>query len=71
MARSWQRDYDREALSIVEGVGEHSSAVTAILAATLVLPVVALAEQHGPEQLNHGGTGFPKMAGRRQPTSCG
>jgi translation initiation factor IF-1 len=45
------------------------SAVTAILAATLVLPVVALADQggHGPEQLNHGGTGFPGRVSNQRP----
>jgi hypothetical protein len=36
----------------------NSSPVTAILAATLVLPVVALADQHGRAQLDHSGTGF-------------
>ena len=46
----------------------NSSAVIAILAATLVLPVVALAEQHGPEQVNHGGTGYPPaMVSNKRP----
>jgi hypothetical protein len=36
----------------------NSSPVTAILAATLVLPVVALADQHGRAELDHSGTGF-------------
>jgi len=47
----------------------NSSAVTAILAATLVLPVVALADQggQGPEQLNHGGTGFPARVSSQRP----
>ena len=48
----------------------NSTAVTAILAATLVLPVVALADQggHGPEQLNHGGTGsVPVRALKQRP----
>ena len=48
----------------------NSSAVTAILAAALVLPVMALADQggHTPEQLNHGGTGFVSVrASNQQP----
>jgi hypothetical protein len=46
------------------------SAVTAILVATLVLPVVALADQggHTPEQLNHGGTpSAPPRASKQRP----
>jgi hypothetical protein len=48
----------------------NSSAVTAILAATLVLPGVALADQggHTPEQLNHGGTqSAPPRASKQLP----
>jgi hypothetical protein len=48
----------------------NSSAVTAILAATLFLPVVALADQggHTPEQLNHGGTqSAPPRASKQLP----
>ena len=48
----------------------NSSAVTAILAATLVLPIVALADQggHGPEQLNHGGIpSAPPRASKQRP----
>src|SRR5262245_61188632 len=48
----------------------NSSAVTAILAATLVLPVVALADQGGnvPELLNHGGTpSAPARVSKQQP----
>ena len=46
----------------------NSSAVTAILAATLVLPVAALADQHGHAELNHSGTGFfPARASNQGP----
>ena len=47
----------------------NSSSVTAILAATLLLPVVVLADQggQGPEQLNHGGTGFPARVPNQRP----
>jgi hypothetical protein len=46
----------------------NSSAVTAILVATLVLPVITLADSHQHEQLNHGGTGFvPARASNQRP----
>src|SRR6185295_1103668 len=44
----------------------NSSAVTAILAATLVLPVVALADQHGRAQLDHSATGFSPVRASNQ-----
>jgi len=44
----------------------NSSAVTAILAATLVLPVVALADQHGRAQLDHSATGFSPVRSSNQ-----
>ena len=46
----------------------NSSRVTAILAATLVLPVVALANQHGRAQLDHSGTpSFAALASNKVP----
>jgi len=78
VGRHWVRNGDMMATpaqacrrsSSQEYANMNSSAVTAILAATLVLPIVALADQggHGPEQLNHGGTQVaPPKASKQRP----
>jgi hypothetical protein len=70
-----QRSYDGDpgtgiavASQPKEYANMNSSPVTAILSAILVLPVVALADQHGRAQLDHSGTpSFAAKASNKEP----